>query len=165
MVKSKTLIYRIPEFGICPNCKRVGTLHLSHLHTIFEHVISLLTLYKMYRCKECLWRGFRLTIIITKKSLKNILLYSVLIFVTVLIARFIILNYVLWVMALCFSYYFALKSRNGLTPIEVTISELCRRDGGLNHKNYIIQKTYHEQWLISKAKKWKLIIEFYTSRT
>jgi len=56
-------------------------------------------------------------------------------------------------MALCFSYYFALKSRNGLTPIEVTISELCRRDGGLNHKNYIIQKTYHEQWLISKAKK------------
>lgn len=90
MAISKVLIYRNPQFGICPKCKTVSTLHRSRSRNMFEQVVRKTTFLKTYRCKECGWRGFRSTVILTRKSLKTIFIYLVLMFATAYFALYIL---------------------------------------------------------------------------
>jgi hypothetical protein len=94
MVISRVFISRNPQFGSCPVCKKAGVLHRSRPRTMFEQIIHRITFLKNYRCKECGWRGFRSTIVITKKSLKSLSFYALLMIITALIARYILLPFV-----------------------------------------------------------------------
>lgn len=95
MTLSKVLIHRNPQYGKCPACKKTGTLHRSRSHNIFEQIVQLVSIIKIYRCKECGWRGFRSIIVITKKSVKSIFVYLVLILFAAFIVRYIILQFAL----------------------------------------------------------------------
>lgn len=94
-VNSKVLIHQNPQFGKCPQCKSVGVLHRSRTQNMTEQIISRITFFKTYRCKECSWRGFRSTLIFTKKSMRQILFYSIIIIITAFIAQYVILNFAL----------------------------------------------------------------------
>lgn len=41
----------------CPHCGKFGTLHRSRSRNFKERMIKLFLPYKIYRCKECGWRG------------------------------------------------------------------------------------------------------------
>lgn len=92
---SKVLIHRNPQFGRCPKCKSAGTLHRSRTQNMFEQIIRRTTFLKTYRCKECGWRGFRSTLIFTKKSIRQIIIYMMMIVVAAFIIRYLILNFVI----------------------------------------------------------------------
>lgn len=92
---SRVLIHRNPQFARCPQCKSVGTLHRSRSRNMYEQIVRRITFFKTYRCKECGWRGFRSTLIFTKKSVRNIILYATIIILTAFVARYFIFNFAL----------------------------------------------------------------------
>lgn len=72
--------YKInPTLGSCPSCKSAGTLKRSHSRNMYEKILHKITIYKMYRCKCCGWRGYLKTIAITSTSFLILLLYLTLI--------------------------------------------------------------------------------------
>ncbi|MCX7875826.1 MAG: hypothetical protein N2321_06615 [Melioribacteraceae bacterium] len=93
MAKDKILFYRNPQFSKCPSCKSIGTLHRSRARNMWEQIVRKTSFIKTYRCKECGWRGFRSTLIFTKKSLKTIIVYIVLMALTAYLAQYFILHY------------------------------------------------------------------------
>lgn len=95
MSSSKIFINRNPYFSRCPECKKMGSLHRSRSRNMIEQIIRRITFYKTFRCKECGWRGYRSSVIITKRSFKNIVTYLILILVTAFLARFLLLRFVL----------------------------------------------------------------------
>jgi hypothetical protein len=58
-----------------------------------EQIIKKITFYKLYRCKECSWRGYLSTIILTSESLKAALMYTVLILITGYLIRLVLLKF------------------------------------------------------------------------
>ncbi len=94
MKTPRIFIYRNPQFNRCPVCKGVGVLHHSRAKNIREQILKKITFYRLYRCKECGWRGLLSTIIFTTESLKAILLYLSLVFVTGYIIRFFLLKFI-----------------------------------------------------------------------
>jgi hypothetical protein len=62
---------------------------------MYEQIIRRMTIFKTYRCKECGWRGFRSTVTLTKKSLRQLFIYLSIIVLTIILARYFILNYAL----------------------------------------------------------------------
>ncbi|PKL81738.1 MAG: hypothetical protein CVV24_13725 [Ignavibacteriae bacterium HGW-Ignavibacteriae-3] len=94
MPASRVFILRNPQFGTCPECKKTGTLHRSRSRNMFEQIVRGTTFMKPYRCKECGWRGFRSTFIITRKSARNIVFYIMLIAITAFVARYILSRFV-----------------------------------------------------------------------
>jgi hypothetical protein len=95
MARAKVLFHRNPQFAKCPRCGEFGTLHRSRAKNMQEQIIRRLTFFKTYRCKECGWRGFRSTLVLTKKSIKSLLIYIVLIALTAYLAQYTILNFAL----------------------------------------------------------------------
>lgn len=43
----------------CPHCGKFGTLHRSRSRNIYEKLVKFFLPYKIYKCSECGWRGFR----------------------------------------------------------------------------------------------------------
>lgn len=43
---------------VCPHCGKFGTLHRSRSRNFKERMIKFFLPYKIYRCKECGWRGY-----------------------------------------------------------------------------------------------------------
>lgn len=95
MSRLKVFVQRNPQYGKCPQCKSVGTLHRSRTRNMYEQIIRRMTIFKTYRCKECGWRGFRSTVTLTKKSLRQLFIYLSIIVLTIILARYFILNYAL----------------------------------------------------------------------
>lgn len=93
MAVTKVLYHRNPQFSKCPSCKSVGTLHRSRSRNMFEQIVRRTSFFKTYRCKECGWRGFRSTIILTKRSVRSIVIYLILILITAYMAQYFIINY------------------------------------------------------------------------
>lgn len=81
------LFFRDPGYAKCPNCKSVNSLHRSRARNAKENFIRATNLYKMYRCKSCGWRGALATIVITRKSLKLLLMYIGIALISGLIIR------------------------------------------------------------------------------
>jgi uncharacterized protein with PIN domain len=72
----QVLFLRDPGYAKCPSCNSVNSLHRSRNRNLKEKLILATKLYKMYRCKSCGWRGALATIIITKKTIKMLLMYT-----------------------------------------------------------------------------------------
>lgn len=81
---------RDASFDKCPKCKSVGKLRRSRAKSPFEQGIKKLGIFNYYRCRECDWRGSRLSLGLGKISMKTVLLYLFLMLATVVIVRFVI---------------------------------------------------------------------------
>ncbi|MBU2492625.1 MAG: hypothetical protein KJ571_08380 [Bacteroidetes bacterium] len=62
-------------FQKCPECKKNGTLRVSRSRNIWETLIKRFTVLKLFRCKECGWRGYKSTLGFTFESFKTLLMY------------------------------------------------------------------------------------------
>lgn len=94
MVGKKILVNRNPIFGKCPKCKAIDTLHRSRPRKITERILSLIPVWKIYRCKTCGWRGYRMAITFSSNSLRLLFLYGLLILITAFVVR-LVLSYVI----------------------------------------------------------------------
>lgn len=66
------ILFRLdPTYSKCPSCNAINSLHRSRARKFSEKIIKVVGFLKIYRCKNCGWRGIRSTIVITSKSLKN----------------------------------------------------------------------------------------------
>ncbi|MEG8945848.1 hypothetical protein [Rosettibacter firmus] len=83
-----------PLYIKCPECKSALTLHSSHSRNMKEQIIKRLTFFKIYRCKECGWRGYLSTYRFTKDSLKVLLLYGLIVLLSAYIIRYLIMRFV-----------------------------------------------------------------------
>ncbi|MCF6268407.1 MAG: hypothetical protein L3J41_01710 [Melioribacteraceae bacterium] len=78
------------SFDKCPNCNSVGKLRRSRAKSPIEQGIKKLGIFNYYRCRECDWRGRLLNFGFGGISIKTILLYLFLMFVTAVIVKFIV---------------------------------------------------------------------------
>lgn len=92
MKTPKIFIYRNPQFSRCPSCKGVAVLHHSRAKNMREQIIKKLSFYRLYRCRECGWRGFLSNFVLTVESLKALLMYAGLIFITGFLIRMVLLK-------------------------------------------------------------------------
>lgn len=93
-MKTEILVNKNPLFDKCPSCNKLGTLHRSKSRNTWERIVKNFTFFKIYRCKECGWRGYRSTLTITWASVKLLAFYiAVAVFVgllvRVIISRFL----------------------------------------------------------------------------
>jgi uncharacterized protein with PIN domain len=89
--KNMNILVRFnPQYGRCPQCKTVGHLRRSRSRNMREQILRKTGILKIYRCSECGWRGFRSTLVITKKSIRMAFFYIILILLTVMIASTVI---------------------------------------------------------------------------
>lgn len=95
MKELKIFTHSNPQFGRCPGCNEVGSLHRSRARSMKEQIIKKITFFKLFRCTTCGWRGFRSTFTITQQSLKSIALYATLILATVLIIRLVLTKFII----------------------------------------------------------------------
>lgn len=91
----RILIYRNPQFSKCPSCKGVGALHHSRAKNMWEQIIKKITFFRLYRCKECGWRGFLSTVVLTNESLKAVMIYVGLVLVSGYLIRLILLKFLI----------------------------------------------------------------------
>jgi hypothetical protein len=78
------------SFDKCPKCKSVGKLRRSRAQSAWEQIVKKIGIFNYFRCRECGWRGSRLTFGFNKTSLKTILIYFSLMLATALIVRFVL---------------------------------------------------------------------------
>jgi len=76
-------------FEKCPHCGAVGKLRHSRPKNFFEKY-SKFGIWSYYRCRECGWRGRRVSISFKGISVKTILFYLFLMLATAVIVRFVI---------------------------------------------------------------------------
>lgn len=88
--KLKVIYSRNPLFEKCPECKKTGTLHRSRPRKLTERLAKYISLYRVYRCNSCGWRGYRFLLTLTWGSFKALAFYSALIVITFYIVKFFI---------------------------------------------------------------------------
>lgn len=93
MKNTKVLISRNPAYSACPACGKKGTLQRSRTNSMKEQIIRKTGFFKIYRCVECGWRGFKTSLAFTKNSYKNLLIYFVIIVVTAVVARYVLTHF------------------------------------------------------------------------
>jgi predicted RNA-binding Zn-ribbon protein involved in translation (DUF1610 family) len=90
-MKSFTIIQRKnPVFEKCPSCSASGSVYRSHSRNWIEKLVKRITFIKVYRCKECGWRGYRSTVAFTTKSIQSLLIYIGIGIIIALIVRIIL---------------------------------------------------------------------------
>ncbi|MCK9279048.1 MAG: hypothetical protein M0P71_00250 [Melioribacteraceae bacterium] len=95
MKSLKIFVHRDPQFGKCPGCNEIGTLHRSRARSMKEQIIKKLTFFSLFRCRTCGWRGFRSTFSFTQQSVKSIILYLAMILATALIIRLVLTKFII----------------------------------------------------------------------
>lgn len=78
------------SFQKCPDCSSSGTLRSSHSRNIFEAAVKRITFFKIYRCKNCGWRGYKSNLSITAESLKTLAIYIFIALICGIAVRFIL---------------------------------------------------------------------------
>ncbi len=89
MQTEKFLLKKDHIFEKCPNCGVVGRLRRSKPKTSVERS-GKLGIWAYYRCRECDWRGKKLSISMRRISYKTIILYLFLMLATAAIVRLVI---------------------------------------------------------------------------
>lgn len=81
-----------PALGRCPDCKKTGTLRRSKTRSTKESILKNFTFYKIYRCRECGWRGYLATLNFGMDSLKTLGFYILIAILAAFIIRFILIR-------------------------------------------------------------------------
>ncbi len=90
-MKPFTIIQRKnPVFARCPSCAAAGTVYRSHSRNTKEKLIKRISFLKLYRCKQCGWRGYRSTITLTIQSFQALLIYIGIAIIIALVVRLIL---------------------------------------------------------------------------
>ncbi len=87
-LSNRIIYHKDPTYFACPKCGKVNVLKRSRPRSIMERVIKTTTIYKLYRCHNCGWRGYRSTIMLTWQSFLTFFMYIAL----ALAAAFIVLQ-------------------------------------------------------------------------
>lgn len=74
---NKVIVRRDPGLSRCPSCGEINTLRRSKVRSFTETLIKSTTLWKVFRCSKCGWRGYRSYWVVTSASLKNLIVYLV----------------------------------------------------------------------------------------
>jgi predicted RNA-binding Zn-ribbon protein involved in translation (DUF1610 family) len=72
----------------CPSCAGENTLRKSRSRNSKEKLLQLVAFLKIYKCKKCGWRGWKINFSMDAKMIKKIALY----FLLVLIAALVVYN-------------------------------------------------------------------------
>ncbi len=89
MQTEKFLLTKNHTFAQCPNCGVVGRLRRSRPRNSVERSWQF-GVWGYFRCRECGWRGKKISISLRRISFKTILLYLFLMLATAVIVRFVI---------------------------------------------------------------------------
>lgn len=89
MQTEKILLKTDHTFAKCPNCGAVGKLRRSKTKNSVERSWKL-GFWGYYRCRECDWRGKKLSISMRRITYKTIILYLFLMLATAVIVRLVI---------------------------------------------------------------------------
>lgn len=82
-LKTRKIFFHIdPSFKKCPSCGETNSLRRSRTKNLRENLMKYTQLIKIYRCRKCNWRGPLSTLVITKQSIKNLLIYIVVLLFT-----------------------------------------------------------------------------------
>lgn len=75
---------------VCPACG--GRTHHSHTRGLIEKSIRAMTSYKMYRCRECSWRGWvgKPNTLARKHRLRTIISLLITLLLTTLLALYLV---------------------------------------------------------------------------
>ncbi|MBI1939020.1 MAG: hypothetical protein HYS25_12990 [Ignavibacteriales bacterium] len=68
-------------------------LQKSHARNMTEQIIKKLSFYKIYRCKECGWRGYISTITFSWQAFKAAFVYAFLILITAYVVKALITKF------------------------------------------------------------------------
>ena len=79
MVSQGLIFKKNPLYEKCPSCFSQTTLRKSRARKLSEKIIKNFTIFGLYRCKKCGWRGYRPRFILTTQSVKNGIIYLILI--------------------------------------------------------------------------------------
>lgn len=94
-LKSKKVVFhRDASFSKCPSCKQYNTLRRSKTRSLLEGAIKNLTWFKIYRCTNCGWRGYKSTFIVTMDGVKLIATYIAIALATGYAVKFVIQRFV-----------------------------------------------------------------------
>lgn len=93
MKKLEILVHRDPQFAKCPGCGKTAYLHRSRARNMKEQIIKKLTFYRIFRCKECGWRGYIPSITFSRNVWKALVFYLALIFITAYVVKVIITKF------------------------------------------------------------------------
>jgi hypothetical protein len=94
MVIRGLIFKKNPIYEKCPSCTSIGSLRKSRSRTFLEKIIKNTTPLRIYRCKKCGWRGYRIRLILTKKSVKNAFVYLILVLISAFIINQILKRFV-----------------------------------------------------------------------
>jgi len=87
---SEISFHKDASFDKCPSCNAVGKLRRSRAKSTFEKIVKKIGIFNYFRCRECGWRGSRLSFGFNKASLKTILIYLFLMLATAVIVKFVL---------------------------------------------------------------------------
>lgn len=91
--KQKRMLLNIdPTYSACPKCGKVNVLRRSRSRTFFEKLLRYTSIFKMYRCRSCGWRGSKSVVIITVQTIKNLLLYIIAALVSAYVVHYFLKN-------------------------------------------------------------------------
>lgn len=94
-LKSKKVGFRRDaSFSKCPSCNQYNTLRRSKTRSVFEAVIKAATWFKVYRCTNCGWRGYKSTFVLTMDGVKMIATYLAIALATGYAVKFVIQRFV-----------------------------------------------------------------------
>jgi len=94
MLTQGLIFKKNPIYEKCPSCSSSGSMRKSRSRTFGEKIIKSITLFGLYRCKKCGWRGYRTKFVLTKKSIKNVFIYLILVLVSALVINQILKRFV-----------------------------------------------------------------------
>ena len=94
MKNLKILIPKDPAIENCPRCNASGKMRRSKRRNNFEAFIKTFTIFNIYRCRDCDWRGYKSLYKLTTTSLKTIGIYLLIAILAGFMIRIIIAKFV-----------------------------------------------------------------------
>ncbi|CAG0938033.1 hypothetical protein BROC_00081 [Candidatus Brocadiaceae bacterium] len=88
-LSTKIIFQKDPTYYPCPKCGKINVLKRSRPRSLSEKVIRASTFWKIYRCHNCSWRGYRSRVMITWQSFFTLMVYII----VALLAGLIVLQY------------------------------------------------------------------------
>jgi predicted RNA-binding Zn-ribbon protein involved in translation (DUF1610 family) len=75
---------------VCPACG--WRIHHSHTRGVKERFVRAVTPFKMYRCRECGWRGWmsKASVSVGKHRLRTLLIVILALLITLLVALYLV---------------------------------------------------------------------------
>ncbi len=85
MQRTNVITKKDLTFSACPACNELNALKKSHSRSAAEKFINRTGIYHTFRCKNCGWRGYRMTLTMRNNSFKMFSIYILLLILSIFI--------------------------------------------------------------------------------